>query len=158
MQDNKPVRGKRKAPEPAEEDESEDDDVSSEDDPLPGEEDPDDSNESDEDVLEHDDAEEPADELAAGSKLDKDANSRRGASSKQDSRTAASTAQNVRAQQALDATDDTEIDSDEDLGGGMPTTSLHLALFKYEGWEKSSKRFIMEISVHKTLWEQDHQA
>ena len=118
MQAGKPVRGKRKAPEPTEGDDSEDADLSSEDEPLPGEEDPEDSNDSDEDILEHDDAEEPADELTDGGDSDDDARVTGEDPHKADGGVNASTRHIQMKQQVVDATDEGEDDSDDDLDEG----------------------------------------
>ena len=127
VQADKPAKGKRKAPEPVEEDGSEDDELSSEDEPLPGEEDDEDSNDSDEDVLEHDDSEGAADELAAEEKPNAGARGKAGAPSKSESRTPAST-QPVRIQHTADATHDQEDDSDEDMDEGIPFCIYHMGV------------------------------
>ena len=64
LQIREPVRGKRKAPEPAadEDGRSDEEDLSSEDAPLPGEEDTEDSDESDADTVQHGNAEVSMDE------------------------------------------------------------------------------------------------
>ena len=135
VQGSKPLRGKRKAPEPAvqkasDSESEDDDDLSSEDAPLPGEEDPEDSDASDEDVIGQDEEGGPADEAEEEfSESDEEVeeparkkafNSQRPASQQQDR----------KAQQELKAAADEDDNSDEpsDEGDWVSCACSHCLL------------------------------
>jgi len=123
VQAGKPAKGKRKAPEPAEEEDSEEDDLSSEDEPVPGEEDPEDSNESDEDVLEQDSAEDSADDEESDEGADAPIEPGKPAS-----RALAGKQQHGRAQQISDPVGDGVDESDEEMEEGAPLTIMLLSV------------------------------
>ena len=114
------VRGKRKAPEPSD-DEGEEDDLNSEDAPLPGEEDAEDSDASDEDVIEQSDDEASAEEESEPEEAVEVPAAKKAANLPLH-RARDAELQHKRGAGALD---DDEDDSDEDLHEGIPGNDAH---------------------------------